>query len=108
MRILNVKQGGVTRGVLDKGVQLLEHLTEVTFEDYLGTPHTVFAHSNGPFQTAEEIADAWLDHSLHDAENDPAQVTPTATPAGIAQPAGAAVEPVAGAEPAAPAPGAGS
>jgi hypothetical protein len=72
MRILNVKRDGVTRGVLDKNVEALAHLIEVTFVDDFGTARTVYAHKDGPFKDAEEIARAAIDGTLHDkAEEQP-------------------------------------
>lgn len=63
-RILHVKDNGVTQGVFDKDLKLAEHLIEVTFEDYVGTPHTVFAHAEGGYKDAQEIAEAWHQRTL--------------------------------------------
>lgn len=73
-RILNVKDSGVTRGVISRDAEIVADLVEVTFEDALGIPHTVFAHKNGPFQDAEAIIKAWEQHELHDRPSEqPAQ-----------------------------------
>lgn len=80
MRITEHKTTGVTLGVLDKGIELMEDLVSVTFYDYNNTPHTVFAHRDGPFKTPEDIVSAWYQHTLHTnpAEHDDA--TPEHTP----------------------------
>jgi hypothetical protein len=83
-RVLNVKTDGVTRGVYDKDLTLAQELVEVTFEDDLGVPHTVFSNKNGPFKDADAIIKAWGEHTLHDkAEEQPAPIAP-ASPAGQA------------------------
>lgn len=64
-RILSTKDRGVTVGVVDKGLRLAEDYREVTFEDFQGTPHTVYAHVNGPWQSPEDIVAAWYAHELH-------------------------------------------
>lgn len=72
MRILNVKDAGVTRGVVNDSLKLEPNLREVTFLDFGGVPHTVFAHTDGPFKTPEDIVQAWYDGTLHD---EPAEET---------------------------------
>ena len=63
--VVEHKPGNVMVGVLDKNVQLHEWLQSVTFKDVFDTLHTVFAHKDGPFQTAEEIVQAFYDGTLH-------------------------------------------
>ena len=82
MRILNVKDDAVTQGVLDKNVGVHPHLTEVTYVDDNGTPHTVFAHKEGPFGSPEEIAQAHRDGTLHDQPQEQEQPEQAAPPAG--------------------------
>lgn len=64
-RILNVKDQGVTQGVIGRDLTVEQHLVEVTFEDAQGIIHTVTAHKDGPWKTAEEIVEAWGNHTLH-------------------------------------------
>ena len=68
-RILDTMDSHVTLGVLDKDAHVVEHLKSVTFLDDSGTAHTVFAHVDGPFRTAEEMVTAWLDGYLHTQES---------------------------------------
>lgn len=77
MRILNVKDTAVTRGVLDKSVDVCHDLVEVTYVDDSNTPHTVFAHKEGPFDTPESIVEAHRNGTLH---LDPNEVEPPAEP----------------------------
>lgn len=65
-RILNVKDDAVTRGVLDKDLHTVGHVVEVTYEDVLGVPHTVYAHKDGPFKSPEDIANAHAEGRLHE------------------------------------------
>lgn len=84
MRILNTKAEAVTRGVLDKDVQVAHDLVEVTYVDDSNTPHTVFAHKDGPFSDPEAIVAAHRDGTLH---VEPREVEPpdeTRPPAGVA------------------------
>jgi hypothetical protein len=67
--IVEHKPHNVTIGVLDKSLKLFEDLQSVTFRDIFGTPHTVYAHVNGPFQTAEQIVAAHADGILHTLES---------------------------------------
>lgn len=83
-RVLNVKTSGVTRGVYDKDLTLAQDLTEVTFEDELGTPHTVYAHREGPFKTPEQIIEAWGNHTLHDLPEETPEPSEPPPPAGQA------------------------
>lgn len=82
MRILNVKDNAVTVGVLDKNVNAYPELREVTYVGDDGTPHTVFAHKDGPFQSAEEIVQAHRDGTLHTEAEHPDQPDEPAPPAG--------------------------
>lgn len=77
-RILNVKNAGVTLGVHDKDLVLAQDLIEVTFEDSIGVPHTVYAHRDGPFRTPEDVVHAWEQHELH---IEPEHVEKSAQPA---------------------------
>lgn len=83
MRVVNVKENGVSRGVLDKDFHPEPDLHEVTFVDYAGTPHTVFVHKDGPYADPDDAVAAFHTGELHDrpAEDDSAE------PAG-AQPEG--------------------
>ena len=83
MKVLSTRNTGVARGVFDKDLQVAADLVEVTFADYLGIPHTVYAHAQGPFKTAEAIVQAWYEGTLHDRPAEPA--APTAAPAQPAQ-----------------------
>lgn len=67
--IIEHKPHNVTIGVLDKTMQLYEDLQSVTFADVLGTLHTVFAHTEGPFQTPEDIVKAFEQGILHTAKS---------------------------------------
>lgn len=69
--IVNVKQSGVTTGVLDKTLAVLEDLMSVTFTDLFGTPHTVYAHKDGPFKKPEDAVAAWENGTLHPFAKDP-------------------------------------
>lgn len=81
-RILSVKDSAVTVGVLDKDVHVEPDLIEVTYADHNGTPHTVFAHRNGPFETPDEIVQAHIDGTLHTEAEPVAQSDESPPPAG--------------------------
>lgn len=66
LRILNVKTDAVTRGVESRNVQVMHDLTEVTFMDNGGTPHTIYYHKEGPVQSPEDAVSAWERGELHD------------------------------------------
>lgn len=65
MLIDHVKNEGVTLGVIGRDVAAVAELVEVTFRDFDGVVHTVYAHKEGPWKTAEEIAQAWYRGELH-------------------------------------------
>lgn len=71
MRILNVKDTGVTRGVINETMHVEPDLREVTFTDYAGVPHTVHAHHAGPWQEPRDIIEAWYRGDLHDRPAEP-------------------------------------
>lgn len=81
-RILNVKDSAVTQGVLDKDVQVQPHLIEVTYADALGTPHTIFYHRDGEFDSPEAAVQAHMDGTLHDTDEKRAEDAQPAHPAG--------------------------
>ena len=64
-RIVNTQTDGVALGVIDKNPTFHPELVGVTFEDDAGTPHTVYAHREGPFQSPEDIVKAWQNGTLH-------------------------------------------
>lgn len=66
--IVEHKQENVTLGVTDKDLRIAPELTQTTFTDVFGTLHTVFAHRDGPFKTAEEIVAAFENGTLHTFE----------------------------------------
>lgn len=63
--VVDTKPSNVTVGVIDKNVQTHENLKSVTFADIFGTLHTVFAHKDGPFKTAEDVVSAFEQGILH-------------------------------------------
>jgi hypothetical protein len=63
--ILEHRTSNVTTGVIDKNVIAHDNLVSVTFLDKNDTAHTVFAHKEGPFQTAEDIVRGWETGILH-------------------------------------------
>lgn len=83
MRILHTKDDSVTRGVLDKDVHVEHDLREVTYVDHNGTPHTVFAHREGPFQTPESIVEAHQNGTLHTHRENPDVPLEPPPPAGV-------------------------
>jgi hypothetical protein len=83
MRILNVKEAGVTRGVLSLNPELLTDHTEITFADHNGTPHTIFVHKNGPFTDPQAAVEAWENGTLHGDADEVEVVRDPLSPAGI-------------------------
>jgi hypothetical protein len=82
-RILNVKDAAVTVGTLDKTVEHKPDLLEVTFATDDGTPHTIYAHRDGPFSEPEAAVAAWLLGKLHTGSepvDDPDTPMPPAGP----------------------------
>lgn len=73
-KIIEHKEAAVTLGVLDRTLDVHPDLQQVTFEDVLGTRHTVHAHREGPFKSPEDIVQAWHDGVLHAHESHEAAV----------------------------------
>jgi hypothetical protein len=64
-KVIATKANNVTEGVIDKALNTHEHLKSVTYADIFGTLHTVFAHNQGPFRSAEDVVKAAEDGVLH-------------------------------------------
>jgi hypothetical protein len=64
-KVVATKPNNVTEGVIDKTVQTHENMKSVTFADVFGTLHTVFAHTEGPFKTPEDVVRAFENGTLH-------------------------------------------
>lgn len=65
MRVTATRDQGVTQGVIGRDVTVEPELREVTFVDYNGVPHTVYAHKEGPFETPDDIMAAYYSGELH-------------------------------------------
>lgn len=64
-RVLAYKDNSVSQGVLDKTFEAKPDLVEVTYVDHNNTPHTVYAHKDGPFKGQDAIVQAHQNGTLH-------------------------------------------
>lgn len=64
-KVLAERTTNITTGVIDKAIKSHDSLRQVTFLDKNDTAHTVYAHQDGPFKTAEDIVRGWEEGLLH-------------------------------------------